>query len=212
MLLASPQAAQRKWVEKEIAHWSASKSHASLLIVFTARRIVWDETSGDLDWTQTDTLSPLTALVPLIDAITNTADRVQVDSLAQVVAVLAPRLGAAASPTAPDGIKSAIARVPNGDAAGAIAAAYVALPPRESVQAFVTAVSTLFGFPLVAGPATDVLTEALREVGGPGKEAGFDATLARLRATCPDMDPDAVPAWPPPPPPPGWEGLQCSPV
>jgi hypothetical protein len=60
---------------------------------------------------------------------------------------------------------------------------------------------------MTAAPATNVLIEALREVGGPGKDAGLDATLAWLRNAYPDIDLDAVPVCPPPPA--GWEGLQC---
>jgi hypothetical protein len=63
----------------------------------------------------------------------------------------------------------------------------------------------------------DLTTEAgWRDIlGGTGKEAGLDATLAWLRETYPakaypDIDPDAVPVCPPPPA--GWEGLQCPPV
>ncbi len=151
-----------------------------------------------------------TAMAPLIDTISNTTNLDQLQALAMAVQALAPQLEGSANPSATAALLAALAWAPSRDSAAALAAAYAALLPRVPEQAFVTAVSTPIGFPMTAGPATNVLIETLREVGGPGNEAGLDATLAWLREPSqakayPDID--AVPACPPPPA--GWEGLQC---
>lgn len=151
-----------------------------------------------------------TALVPVLAAIISAIDAGQMKVMAKAVAALAPKLARSVSPSEFDTIRSVIAWVPNTDIAAAFAAACTALLARETKQDFIAAVVTGLSFPMMAGPATDVLTEALREVGGPGKEAGLDATLAWLREAYPNIDPDAVPVCPPPPA--GWEGLQCPPA
>ena len=75
ILLASPEAAQSKWIKREVRYWLGDKHAgaldgpdldapiaspkperiATLLIVLTAGDIAWDEkggTTGDLDWSQ----------------------------------------------------------------------------------------------------------------------------------------------------------------
>jgi len=56
ILLASPDAAQSEWVQREIAHWLATRSPETLLIVLTKGEIVWDRAARDFDWTQTTAL------------------------------------------------------------------------------------------------------------------------------------------------------------
>ncbi len=63
ILLASPQAAQSKWVRKEITHWLKNRLHTMLLIVVTDGTIKWDSTQGDYDWTKTAALPPLLSKV-----------------------------------------------------------------------------------------------------------------------------------------------------
>jgi len=54
ILLASPQAASSKWVQREVA---TRISHGgNILIVLTEGNIVWDEDSKDFDWQLTDAL------------------------------------------------------------------------------------------------------------------------------------------------------------
>src|SRR3954449_1084957 len=56
LLLASPEAAQSKWVRREVSHWLATKPAGRLFIVLTGGELVWDETAGDFDWTKTTSL------------------------------------------------------------------------------------------------------------------------------------------------------------
>lgn len=54
ILLASPPAAQSKWVGREVEHWTARKDPHRLLLVLTEGEIVWDEAAGDFDWRRTN--------------------------------------------------------------------------------------------------------------------------------------------------------------
>ncbi|MGH3924619.1 MAG: TIR domain-containing protein, partial [Pseudonocardiaceae bacterium] len=54
VLMASPEAAQSRWVQKEIDFWKSHRSCDTFLIVATAGEIVWDGT--DFDWTRTTAL------------------------------------------------------------------------------------------------------------------------------------------------------------
>jgi WD40 repeat protein len=54
--MASPNAANSKWVHREVEHWLATKGAETLLIVLTAGDIAWDETRGDFDWAKTTAL------------------------------------------------------------------------------------------------------------------------------------------------------------
>src|SRR5438270_8248410 len=47
LLLASPEAAASKWVNKEVAHWLDHNSIDTLLIGVTDGELSWDETTGD---------------------------------------------------------------------------------------------------------------------------------------------------------------------
>ncbi len=56
ILLASPEAAQSQWVEKEIRHWLEHRSAGPLLIVLTGGKLSWSKEPNDFDWTQTNAL------------------------------------------------------------------------------------------------------------------------------------------------------------
>lgn len=56
VLLASPEAAQSPWVEREVEHWCAGKSPASILIAVTDGEAHWDAASRDFDWQRTTAL------------------------------------------------------------------------------------------------------------------------------------------------------------
>jgi WD40 repeat protein len=56
LLLASPEAAQSKWVRREVAHWLDTKPSGQLLIVLTGGELLWDEASNDFDWRATTAL------------------------------------------------------------------------------------------------------------------------------------------------------------
>ncbi len=57
ILLASPQATQSHWVQKEIEWWVNNRSLEKLLIILTNGEIVWGE--QDYDWQQTTSLPQL---------------------------------------------------------------------------------------------------------------------------------------------------------
>jgi WD40 repeat protein len=56
LLLASRQAAQSKWVHREVAYWRTQRSANQLLIVLTDGDIVWNDSGGDFDWARTTAL------------------------------------------------------------------------------------------------------------------------------------------------------------
>jgi tetratricopeptide (TPR) repeat protein len=60
ILLASPQAAKSKWVEREVRLWLASKAPKTILIVLTEGTIIWDD-AGNFDWQRTNALPPALA-------------------------------------------------------------------------------------------------------------------------------------------------------
>jgi WD40 repeat protein len=53
ILLASPEAAHSRWVDREIAYWLRHKPRTNLLIALTDGEAVWDEAAGDFDWDRT---------------------------------------------------------------------------------------------------------------------------------------------------------------
>jgi tetratricopeptide (TPR) repeat protein len=55
ILLASPPAAQSKWVGREVGLWLASKAPENILIVLTEGAIAWDD-AGGFDWSRTDAI------------------------------------------------------------------------------------------------------------------------------------------------------------
>jgi hypothetical protein len=57
LLLASPQAADSRWVVREIGE--RKRSNDSILIVLTQGDIVWDDERGDFDWKRTNALPPV---------------------------------------------------------------------------------------------------------------------------------------------------------
>jgi WD40 repeat protein len=53
ILLASPEAARSRWVDREIGYWLGHKPRTNLLIALTDGEAVWDEATGDFDWDRT---------------------------------------------------------------------------------------------------------------------------------------------------------------
>lgn len=58
ILLASPAAAQSKWVRREIRYWLSKNALSTILVVLTDGRVAWDEQVGDFDWQASDALPP----------------------------------------------------------------------------------------------------------------------------------------------------------
>jgi WD40 repeat protein len=57
VLLASPQAAESKWVGREVAYWlEHEQKHEDPLVVLTEGDIAWDEARADFDWERTTAL------------------------------------------------------------------------------------------------------------------------------------------------------------
>ncbi len=50
VLLTSPEAAQSRWVNREIEHWKANHPVDRILPVVTGGEWMWDEATGDFDW------------------------------------------------------------------------------------------------------------------------------------------------------------------
>ena len=58
VLLASPAAAESKWVKRETSFWLSNKPAENLLIALVDGEIRWDDEAGDFDWEQTTALPP----------------------------------------------------------------------------------------------------------------------------------------------------------
>ena len=56
LYMASPAAAQSRWVQKEVDWWLKNRSWQSFLILLTDGNIAWDEAEQDLDWILTTAL------------------------------------------------------------------------------------------------------------------------------------------------------------
>ena len=58
LLLASPKAAQSKWVRRELDYWLSIHKGAvtNLIIILTEGNLSWDSEAGDFDWDITDAL------------------------------------------------------------------------------------------------------------------------------------------------------------
>ncbi len=56
ILLASPEAAQSRWVTQEIEWWLKHRSADRLLLVLTSGIIAWDTAAADFDWPRTTAL------------------------------------------------------------------------------------------------------------------------------------------------------------
>jgi WD40 repeat protein len=59
LLLASPQAASSKWVQRETEWWLANRAADKILVLLTAGSIVWNEDARDFDWKLTTALPNL---------------------------------------------------------------------------------------------------------------------------------------------------------
>ena len=59
LLLASPQAAASKWVQREVEWWFANRPADKLFVLLTAGTIAWDEDTRDFDWKLTTALPDL---------------------------------------------------------------------------------------------------------------------------------------------------------
>jgi WD40 repeat protein len=53
LLLCSPEAAQSKWVQREVDYWIGHSTPQKLLIVLTGGEALWDGASNDFDWSRT---------------------------------------------------------------------------------------------------------------------------------------------------------------
>lgn len=58
ILLASPEAAASRWVDREVAHWLAHRGADTLLLALTAGELSWDEAAGDFAWSAQTPLPP----------------------------------------------------------------------------------------------------------------------------------------------------------
>jgi WD40 repeat protein len=56
VLLASPDAADSPWVNKEVTYWLEHKPMENFLIAVTEGEIVWDKAADDVDWNRTTAL------------------------------------------------------------------------------------------------------------------------------------------------------------
>ncbi|MEU5163089.1 TIR domain-containing protein [Streptomyces sp. NPDC020875] len=54
--LASPEAAESRWVRKEIRFWLDNRPLDRFLIAVSSGKVVWDREAGDFDWERTDAL------------------------------------------------------------------------------------------------------------------------------------------------------------
>jgi hypothetical protein len=58
-LLASPEGAVSKWVNKEIAFWLEHEGADTLLIALTDGALAWDNAVGDFIWREPMALPPV---------------------------------------------------------------------------------------------------------------------------------------------------------
>src|SRR5712671_6329684 len=58
ILLASPDAAASRWVNKEVAYWLEHRGVDTLLIALTDGRLIWDETICDFERREAVALPP----------------------------------------------------------------------------------------------------------------------------------------------------------
>lgn len=56
LLMASPESAESPWAKRELDVWLVDRSIAKVLIILTGGDIVWNEDTGDFDWTRTTAL------------------------------------------------------------------------------------------------------------------------------------------------------------
>jgi hypothetical protein len=86
------------------------------------------------------------------------------------------------------------------DKAAAWATAFAMLLSKNHSENYVADIVEVLKYPTLAGPATDVMLDALRDIDAraPGREAGLAASLEWLRTTYPSIDLDARPHCPSP--------------
>src|SRR5262245_56837796 len=58
VLLASPEAARSKWVEREVETWLTNKGSETFLIALTAGSLAWDDAANDFGWSSEKPLPP----------------------------------------------------------------------------------------------------------------------------------------------------------
>jgi WD40 repeat protein len=58
VLLASPEAASSRWVNREVYWWRQHKSGAQVCVVLTAGELHWDDKTNDWNWERTTALPP----------------------------------------------------------------------------------------------------------------------------------------------------------
>ncbi len=56
LFIASPEAAQSEWIERELMYWRKRRDSETVLLVLTGGEVVWDPATGDFDWTRTSAL------------------------------------------------------------------------------------------------------------------------------------------------------------
>jgi hypothetical protein len=150
------------------------------------------------------------ALGPLLEQIGKTTDRDALRALAQALQAMAPKLTEAQAQQAFTLAVSSLAWAATEEEAVDWARAAVALLPSTANQANQSETRTLISailYPPAAGPATEVLLDALRarHADAPAKEAGTEASLAWVAEKYPDEV--RRPICPPPPQP--TSGLNC---
>ncbi|MEU5715415.1 TIR domain-containing protein [Streptomyces sp. NPDC020403] len=57
--LASPEAAESRWVREEIEYWRTNHGMENFLIAVSEGTVVWDPVAGDFDWGRTNALPPV---------------------------------------------------------------------------------------------------------------------------------------------------------
>jgi WD40 repeat protein len=58
LLLASPEAAESSWVDRELAYWCERRPRSNVLVALTDGELSWDSAAGDFDWRHTTALPP----------------------------------------------------------------------------------------------------------------------------------------------------------
>ena len=56
LLLASPEAANSKWVQQEVAWWLENRPGDKILVLLTGGELIWDDQARDFDWSRTTAL------------------------------------------------------------------------------------------------------------------------------------------------------------
>jgi hypothetical protein len=144
------------------------------------------------------------ALDPVLQAIlgmTNVGARL---GLAQTVRTLVGRLTdeQARQLLGRDWLQRAFGWSQTSNESAAWAEAITALLPRARESDYVRLILELLKYPIAAGPATNVLLEALRVTNptAPGAAAGLAASMRWIAESYPGIDFTSGPACPPPPP------------